>query len=392
MRTGFTSEQEHFRTEVAQWLEEQLSGPFASIRWLNKQMGMIPERREWEKVLGVAGWGAIGWPVEYGGRGASIAERVIFAEEYARAGAPGRIGYHGIELAGPTLIEFGTEAQKKRFLRPILHGEEFWAQGYSEPGAGSDLGGLRTKARLQQGKNGAEWVIEGQKIWATFAHMANWAFVLCRTEKGSKGSHGISFLLVPMDQPGVTCRPIRQLTGEAEFNEIFFDGARTSADNIVGQPGEGWKVAMGLLSHERGASSLAQQMTFRNELDKVIAAAKSNGTARDPLIRQRIADAHVGLKLMRYNALRTLSSSESQPREALIHKIYWSSWRKKLGELAMDVMGHAGLIASGPGYELGDLQKLFLQSRADTIHGGTNQIQRNIIAERGLGLPREPRG
>ena len=393
MRTGFTPEQERFRAEAAAWLEAQLSGPFASIRGWSKQMGMIPERRAWEKALGEAGWGAIGWPSEYGGRGASIAEQVIFAEEYARAGAPGRIGYHGIELAGPTIIHFGTETQKKRFLPPLLRGEEFWAQGYSEPDAGSDLTSLRARARLEHGPNGAEWVIEGQKTWTTFAQFANWAFVLARTEEGSQGSRGISFLLVPLDQPGVTLRPIRQITGEAEFNETFFDGARTAAENIVGKPGEGWKVATGLLAHERGASSLAMQMNFRNELDKIIAAAKANGAASDPLIRQRIADAHIGLKLMRYNALRTLSKEDTATlsREALIHKIYWGSWHRNLGELAMDVIGHTGLIASASEYDLDDLPKLYLQSRSDTIHGGTNQIQRNIIAERGLGLPREPR-
>lgn len=392
MRTGFTPEQERFRAESAEWLDEQLSGPFASIRWLPKRIGMVPERRDWEKALGAAGWGAIGWPRQYGGRGASIAEQVIFAEEYARAGAPGRIGYHGIELAGPTIIHFGTEAQKQRFLPPILRGEEFWAQGYSEPNAGSDLANIRTRARLEQGPQGPEWVIEGQKTWATFAHIADWAFVLCRTEEGSQGSRGISFLLMPLKQPGVTIRPIRQITGEAEFNDVFFDGARTAAGNIVGKPGEGWKVAMGLLSQERGASSLAMQMGFQNELDKVIAVAKANGAARNPLIRQRIADAHIGLKLMRYNALRTLSreNTQSLSREGFIHKIHWGTWRRKLGELAMDVLGPSGLTAAGPGYELDELPKLFLQGRADTIHGGTNQIQRNIIAERGLGLPREP--
>lgn len=393
MRTGFTPEQEQFRAEVAAWLEEQLSSPFASIRWWPKPLGMIAERRAWEKALGAAGWGAVGWPKEYGGRGASIAEQVIFAEEYARAGAPGRISYHGIELAGPTIIHYGTEEQKKRFLPPILRGEEFWAQGYSEPNAGSDLSSLRTRARLEQGPNGPEWVIEGQKTWTTFAQFANWAFVLARTEEGSQGPQGISFLLVPLDQPSITLRPIRQMTGEAEFNETFFDGARTAAENIVGKPGEGWKVATGLLAHERGASSLAMQMNFRNELNKIIAAAKANGAAKSPVIRQRIANAHVGLKLMRYNALRTLSkeSTAGLSREALIHKIFWGTWHRDLGELAMDVIGHGGLVSSGSGSDLDDLQKLYLQSRSDTIHGGTNQIQRNIIAERGLGLPREPR-
>ena len=388
MRTGFTPEQERFRNEVAQWLNEQLSGPFASIRGLTKQSAMIPERRAWERALGEAGWSAIGWPTHYGGRDASLAKQVIFAEEYARAGAPGRIGHIGVELAGPTLIHFGTEAQRQRFLPPILRGEELWAQGYSEPNAGSDLASIRTRARLEHGPNGPEWVIEGQKIWTSLAQHADWIFVLCRTEQGSEGPGGLSFLLVPLRQPGITICPIRQMTGDAEFNETFFDGARTLAENVVGAVGGGWKVAMGLLSHERGASSLAMQMSFRNELDHIVAAAKANGAARDPLIRQRIADAHIGLTLMRYNALRTLSNQdvESLSREAFIHKIYWATWHRKLGELAMDVLGPAGLLGEG------DLVQLYLHSRSDTIHGGTNQIQRNIIAERALGLPREPRG
>ncbi|OCC22491.1 acyl-CoA dehydrogenase [Croceicoccus estronivorus] len=394
MRTGFTPEQEAFRREVAEWLDDQLSGPFASIRNLASMSAMMPERREWERALGKGGWSAIGWPEEHGGRGASIAEQVIFAEEYARAGAPGRIGHIGVTLAGPTLIHFGTEEQKRRFLPAILSGEELWAQGYSEPNAGSDLANIRTKARLEDGPNGLEWVIEGQKIWTSLAQYAEWIFVLCRTEEGSQGPKGLSFLLVPLDQPGVTLRPIRQMTGDAEFNETFFDGARTAAANVVGQPGEGWKVAMGLLSHERGASSLAIQMTFRNELQKIIAAANANGAARDPLIRQRIATAHAGLKLMRFNALRTLSKGDNEmlSRESFIHKIYWGTWHKKLGELAMDVVGAPGLIAEGDAYAFGELPQIYLYTRSETIHGGTNQIQRNIIAERGLGLPREPRG
>ena len=394
MRTGFTPEQEEFRAECAAWLDGQLSGPFADLRHYTAMSGRIELRRAWEKALGAAGWSAIGWPKEHGGRGASIAEQVIFAEEYARAGGPGRIGHIGVALAGPTLIHFGSDEQKRRFLPPMLAGEELWAQGYSEPGAGSDLGGIRTRARLEHGPNGPEWVIEGQKIWTSLAQYADWIFVLCRTEEGSVGPKGLSFLLVPIDQPGVTLRPIRQMTGDAEFNETFFDGARTAAANIVGRPGDGWKVAMGLLSHERGASSLAIQMTFRNELRRLIDAANANGAARDPMIRQRIAKAHVGLKLMRYAALRTLSEDQDETlsREAFVHKIHWATWHKKLGELAMDVTGAPGMVAPGPDYAFGELPQLYLYTRAETIHGGTNQVQRNIIAERALGLPREPRG
>jgi alkylation response protein AidB-like acyl-CoA dehydrogenase len=394
MRTGFTPAQERFRSEAAGWLEAQLSGPFREIRGVTAASGMLERRKEWERALGAARWSCIGWPEEYGGRGASLAEQVIFAEEYARAGAPGRIGHMGIELAGPTILTFGTPEQKQRFLPPIARGEQLWCQGYSEPNAGSDLANVRTRAVLQEGASGREWVVNGQKIWTSFAQFADWAFVVCRTEEGSRGHRGLSYLLVPMHQPGVTVRPIRQLTGGAEFNETFFADARTAADNMVGAPGEGWKVAMGTLSFERGVSTLAQQMSFRNELRAIIAAAEANGLIHDPHIRQRVAHAHTGLKLMRYSALRMLSNAEAGKlsNEAYTYKIFWATWRKKLGELAVDVLGPRGEIARDAPYEWELLPRLFLGSRADTIYGGTNQIQRNIIAERALGLPREPRG
>lgn len=394
MRLGFTEREEAFRAEAAGWLEEQLSGPFSDIRWEPTQTGKIARRIEWEKALGAAGWSAIGWPEAYGGRSASLAEQVIFAEEYARAGAPGRVGHIGVELAGPTIIHFGTPAQRARFLPKIIAGEEFWAQGYSEPNAGSDLSNLRTRARLVDGPEGREWVIEGQKTWTSMANFCDWIVVLCRTGEGSAGPQGLSFLLVPLKQKAITLRPIRQMTGEAEFNETFFDGARTPAENIIGAPGEGWKVAMGLLSFERGVGTLGQQMSFTVEFNRMLAAAKVNGKANDPVIRQRIAESYAGLKVMRYTALRTLSetdNSSTQPA-AMGFKLYWASWHQKFGELAMDVLGSNGELAPEETYAFGPLTRTFLGARADTIYGGTNQIQRNIVAERALGLPREPRG
>jgi alkylation response protein AidB-like acyl-CoA dehydrogenase len=394
MQLGFTPAQERFRSEVAAWLEAQLAGAFRDIRGVTLLSGgMLARRQEWERALGAARWSCIGWPEEYGGRNASLAEQVIFAEEYARAGAPLRVAYMGVELIGPTLLAFGTPQQKQRFLPPIARGEEFWCQGYSEPNAGSDLAAVRTRARLQEGADGREWLVNGQKIWTSYAQFADWAFVLCRTEEGSQGHRGLSYLLIPMRQPGVTVRPIRQMTGGAEFNETFFADARTAADNIVGAAGEGWKVAMATLSFERGVSTLAQQMSFRNELRAIIAAAEANGQIHDPDIRQRLAHAHVGLKLMRYSALRMLSNAASGTlsNEAYTYKIFWASWRKKLGLLALDVLGPQGEIAAAPPYEWELLPRLFLGSRADTIYGGSSQIQRNIIAERALGLPREPR-
>jgi alkylation response protein AidB-like acyl-CoA dehydrogenase len=394
MKLGFTPQEEGFRLEAADWLEQQLSGPFKDLRGVKSHTAMFERRREWERALGDARWSCIGWPERYGGRNATLAEQVIFAEEYARAAAPGRIGHLGIELVGPTLLSFGTEAQKERFLPPIARGEELWCQGYSEPNAGSDLANVRTRARLEHGAGGAQWVIDGQKVWTSLAQFADWIFVLCRSEEGSRGNQGLSYLLAPVQQPGVRIRPIREMTGESAFNETFFEGARTAADNIVGAPGDGWKVAMGTLGFERGVSTLAQQMDFRNELDGVIAAACVNGLAADPLIRQRIAEAHIGLKIMRYSALRMLTNSASGAlsNEAYTYRLHWGVWRKKLGELAMDVLGPAGEIAAHAPYEWDELPRMFLFSRSDTIYGGTSQIQRNLIAERALGLPREPRG
>ncbi len=390
MRLGFTPEEEMFRAEAAHWLARQLDGPFSRLRGITNHTDAVKERREWEEALGEAHWSCIGWPEEYGGRNATLAEQVIFAEEYARAEGPARLGHIGVELAGPTILAFGSESQKRKFLPRIAAGRDIWCQGYSEPDAGSDLANIRTRAKF----DGVIWKIEGQKVWTSMAHFADWCFVLCRTEPGSRGSKGLSYLLVPMHQAGITARPIRQMTGESEFNEVFFDSAELAADNILGAPGEGWKVAMATLGFERGISTLGQQMTFRNELDAIVEAAKRNGKARDQLIRQRIAQSCIGLKIMRYNALRMLCSNSNGTLtvEALTYKLYWASWHRMLGELAMDVLGQSGEVTSGPAYTFPRLPSMFLRSRADTIYGGTNEIQRNIIAERGLDLPREARG
>ena len=389
MKLGFSAEQEQFRSEVSGWLNQQLSGPFADIHGLNLQTGMPERRLAWEQALGEARWSAIGWPEEYGGRGADLAEQVIFAEEYARAGGPTRLGHMGVELAGPTILHFGNDEQRRRFLPKIATGQEMWCQGYSEPGAGSDLSNVRTKATFEDGR----WVLEGQKIWTSLAQFADWCFVVCRSEPGSSGRAGLTYLLVPMDQPGVEVRPIRQMTGDEEFNEVFFNGAVTVGENVVGEPGDGWQVAMGTLSFERGVSTLAQQMHFKNELNAIIKIANDNGEARNPLIRQRIAKAWRGLQIMRASALRMLSGANSGTLSGpqYTYKIFWASWHRELGELAMDVMGQSGDIVNAD-YKMSELSRLFLFSRSDTIYAGTNQIQRNLIAERALGLPKEPRG
>ena len=397
MNTRFSEEDEAFRREVAEWLGESLSGEFAGVRGRGgpgDEHALLDERGAWERHLGRAGWTCVGWPSEAGGRGLSLTRQVIFYEEYARAGGPGRLGHIGEGLLGPTLIAFGSDAQKARFLPPILRGDEIWCQGYSEPNAGSDLANVQTRARLEDSGSGSEWVIDGQKVWTSWAEWADWCFVLCRTDPDAAPKHrGISYLLVPMDQDGVEVRPIVQITGDSEFSEVFYNGARTKADHLVGEVNGGWRVAMGTLAFERGASTLGQQMQFQNELDQIIEIARANGTAQDPLIRQRIADAWIGLRIQRYNALRTLSdSAEGELGPAsMITKIFWANWHRELGKLAMDVLGPESELAEGPPYKLSSLQRMYLFSRSDTIYAGSNEIQRNIISERALGLPREPR-
>lgn len=390
MKLGFSPQDELFRQECADWLNGQMAGEFSDIKGVTKLTGSPERRKEWEQQLAAHRWSCIGWPSQWGGRDATLAQQVIFAEEYARAGVPGRVNHIGVELAGPTILTFGTEEQKQRFLPGIAAGKTIFCQGFSEPNAGSDLASVRTKAKLE----GDEWVVNGQKIWTSLAHISDWIFVITRTEEGSKGPKGLTFLMMPIDQPGIEIRGIRQINGDAEFNETFFTDARCSADSLIGAVGDGWRIAMGLLAFERGVSTLGQQMGFRNELDEIIAAAKANGAANDPLIRQRLAKAEVGLRLMRYGALRMLSQTDHSRIDgaALTYKIQWASWRRNLGELAMDVLGQGGEISDHAEYEWDTLPNLFLFSRSDTIYGGTNQIQRNLIAERGLGLPREPRG
>lgn len=384
-----------FRERLRAWLEENLGGPFAHVRGQGgpgREHEAFDERLAWERHLADAGWNCLGWPVEHGGAGASLEEQVVFHEEYARAQAPARVSHLGQELLGPTLIAFGTPGQQRRFLPKIVKVEELWCQGYSEPGAGSDLAAVSTTATLAGNggttavegvADGGEWVLQGQKTWTSLAHVADWCFVLARTEPGSQRQHGLSYLLVPMRQPGIEVRPIRQLTGSSEFNEVFFDGARTAKDLVVGAPGDGWRVAMGTLAFERGVATLGQQVGFRRELTALTELARHNGAAEDPVIAERLARAWMGLEVMRAHAVRTLGSPA--PGVAEVSKLVWANWHRSLGELAMMVRGAESLVGEDP------WQRLYLFSRADTIYGGSNEIQRNIIAERVLGLPREAR-
>ncbi len=383
-----TVDDEVFRAEAQAWLAANIVGEFATLKGRggpgDEEIG-FDIRDRWERLLGEAGWIGLGWPVEHGGRNATVGQQIIWAEEYARAQAPGRVNHMGENLMGPTLIEHGTPEQCQRFLPGILRGEERWCQGYSEPNAGSDLANVQTKAVL----DGDQWVINGQKVWTSLAHVSHWCFVVARTEPGSVRHKGLSFLLVPMDQPGIEVRPIEQITGGGEFNEVFFADAVTEADLIIGEPGKGWGVAMDLLAFERGISTLAQQVGFERELEHLVALAQANGTAADPVLRQRLVQAHVGLQLMRWNGLRSMGSGVPGP-EASISKLFWGTWHSDLGELAMDIHGADAMIAEGFPYELTLDQKLFLFTRSETIYGGSNEIQRNVLGERVLGLPREP--
>lgn len=377
---------EVFRAEVRGWLADNLVGEFAKLRGLGgpgREHEAFVERLAWDRHLAAAGWTCLGWPVEHGGRGADLDQQVIFHEEYALADAPARVNHFGEQLLGPTLIAFGTPAQQRRFLPRIKAVEELWCQGYSEPGAGSDLASVSTSAV----RDGDEWLITGQKVWTSLAHVADWCFVLARTEPGSARHRGLSYLLVPMDQPDVQVRPIVQLTGDAEFNEVFFDGARTAGDLVVGEVGDGWRVAMGTLAFERGVATVGQQVGFRRELDRLTALARRTGAIDDPVLRERLTRARIGLEVMRAHAVRTLGTPD--PGTASVAKLLWANWHRDLGELAMEVLGAAGMIADA---EHDEWQRLFLFSRADTIYGGSNEIQRTIIAERVLGLPREPKG
>ena len=390
-----TPEEAAFRDEVRTWLTENLVGEFARI---GGSRGTADEehwdvRMEWERTLGEAGWIGLGWPKEYGGRGAGFSQQAIFAEEYTKANAPGRITFFGEGLLGPTLVAMGTEKQKQRFLPPILKATELWCQGYSEPDAGSDLANVKTKAIL----DGDEWVVTGQKVWTTFAHHADWCFVITRTDFDAPAHQGISYILVPMKQPGVSYRPLRQMTGAGEFNEVFFDEARTPADMVVGEVNGGWKTAMATLGFERGTAFLSMQLAFEREWQKVAEVARKNGAADDPVIRQRLAKAYAGVRIMAYNGMRMqtqLSKTGVVGPEASIGKLYWSTWHKNLGELTMDILGPAGQIVAEAGdgrYVLDDLQRSYMFSRSETIYAGSSEIQKNIIGERVLGLPREPR-
>jgi alkylation response protein AidB-like acyl-CoA dehydrogenase len=384
----FAPEDRPFAEEVRTWLAEHLVGEFADHRGVGgaDDAEAWDVRLRWEKELSAGGWLALTWPQEYGGRGATLSQEVIFEYEYAKARAPYRVGIQGTDLFGPTLLRFGSEEQKRRFLPRITAVEDFWGQGFSEPEAGSDLASVRTAARL----DGDEWVIDGQKIWMTFATSADWLYVLARTDPTAPKHKGLSLLMVPARQPGVDIRPITNMLGAGEFCEVFLTGARTRADLVVGQVNDGWRVALGALGVERGTLLLPMQLRFEREADALIGLARERTVSAS--LRHRIVDAWVAVHLMRTTNLRTLGEVlrgvEPGP-QATTSKVFASGWHQRLLDLALEVLADDAATV-GAGYHLNPWQRSYLISRAESIYGGTSQIQRNIIGERLLGLPKEP--
>jgi alkylation response protein AidB-like acyl-CoA dehydrogenase len=406
MDLAYPPEAEEFRGTIAGWLKENLPEG-----WGAKDFTMTPEQRkafneEWTEKLFAGGWICASWPTEYGGKGLTLLQQVVLNEEFARVGAPLRADFFGDTLVGPTILQWGTEEQKQQFIPGILKGEIAWCQGFSEPDAGSDLAGLKTRAEL----DGDEWVINGQKVWTTQAQYADYIFLLARTDASAPKHAGISYLLVPMKQPGVEVRPIEQIDGSAEFNEVFFTNVRCPKDNVVGGVNNGWKVAMTTLGFERGTSSTTGHRRFQREWDEILDAARTKGKTSDPLIRQRLARSWANIKIMQINGFRTLTDvlngTHTTANLGACNKMFWSEAHQETMLLAMDILGLEGQLLGGEevdedmvfggrrpkaSYAVDKLQSLYFFSRSETIWGGSAEIQRNIVGERALGLPKEPK-
>ncbi len=385
-----TPEEAKFRSELRAWLEENIPH-----EW--KERGHVAGRtdedisKQWSKKLYEAGYSGLTWPEEFGGVGAPYTHQAIFLEEAARAEPPEHIGVIGVGMAGPTIIAHGTDAQKKRYLQPILSGEEVWCQGFSEPGSGSDLASLRTKGV----DDGDSFVVNGQKVWSSFAHIADWCILLVRTDPDAPKHEGITYLLVDMHSPGVEVRPLKQITGDPEFNEIFFSDVRVPKDNVLGEINQGWKVAMTTLLHERGTLGFALTARLEVMVRHLIDLAKQtsvNGhtAAEDPLFRDRIVDQWIQLQALRftnYRALTGLVKTGVPGPEGSIAKLHWSETNQRLTKLALEILGPVSQIDEGGTWN-GFWQYQQLRSRGNTIEAGTSEVLRNIIAERVLGLPR----
>jgi len=409
MDLTFPSEAEDFRAEIRKWLEANLPDG-----WFDPGFELTDEARkrfnvEWPAKLFEGGWICATWPEEYGGKGLTTMEGVVLAEEFARAKAPMRGDFFGDTLVGPTLLQWGSEEQKREFLPGILQGRTRWCQGFSEPDSGSDLASLTTSAVL----DGDEWVINGQKVWTTGGHHADYCFLLTRTDKEAPKHKGISYLLVPMRQSGVEVRGITQPDGTAEFCEVFFSDARCPKDNVVGGVNNGWKVANSTLAFERGQSATTGYRRFEEEYRLLVEAARDNGRIADRHIRQRLADYFTRIQILRFNGLRGLTAALNGSKDSGVialgasNKMFWSEMHQRAMELALDVFGaDSMLIDTGPesgswpgalrdrrrdGYPVSPMMSAFFFSRSETIWGGTSQIQRNIVGERVLGLPKEPR-
>jgi alkylation response protein AidB-like acyl-CoA dehydrogenase len=388
-------EEARFRGEVRSWLLEHLPPGWGTPAFgLPEPMDeRVAFAREWQRMLHAGGWAGLDWPREYGGRGASVIESMIWGEEYARAQAPNLIMLSvGPSLVGPTLIDHGQEWQRRRFLEPILTGAEIWCQGFSEPNAGSDLAALRTRGDLV----GDEVVVTGQKIWTSFAQHAQWCILVVRTDPNAPRHRGLTFLLVDMASPGITIRPLKEMTGEDWFNEVFFDGVRVPRANVVGEVGRGWDVVVSTLSHERGSS--AQHARLEVEVERLCRLAKRVFYRGAPAsqhveVRQRLAELLTGVATLRMTAYRNASTRQETGGpgpEGSIMKVAWSELDQKVKETASEILGLAGLVAEGDplAVESGYWAHELLWSRAATIYAGTSEIQRNIIAQRALGLPR----
>ena len=409
MDLAYTPDAESFRSEIRAWLTENLPQG-----WFDEGFEMTPDDRArfnagWPTKLHAGGWICATWPTEYGGKGLTVMQGVVLAEEFARARAPMRADFFGDTLVGPTILQWGTEHQKQQFLPKILRGETRWCQGFSEPDSGSDLASLKAGAVL----DGDEWVINGQKVWTTQAQHADYVFLLARTDPDATKHKGISYLLLPMRQPGVEVRPIIQPDGTAEFNEVFFDNARCPKDNVVGGLNNGWVVANTTLAHERGMSATTGYRRFEDEYKLMRAAAERNGAIADPVIRQRLVRFYSKVQIIRINGLRALTATLQKKKDpgvaalGAINKMFWSEMHRDAMELALDINGaDAMLIDTGSvtgawpatarlqrrdRYPVSPMMSAFFFSRSETIWGGTAEIQRNIVGERALGLPREPR-
>ena len=389
MDLKFSSEDEAYRLKLRQWLEDHLPTEPAPV----DQDASFAHRRKWQRKLSEHGWIGIHWPKAYGGQGATLIQQAIYAQEMARAKAPVPANGLGISIVGPTLIDHGTEEQKKRFIPKILNADEIWCQGFSEPNSGSDLASLQTKAVL----DGDAFVVNGQKIWTSLGQYADWCILLVRTDPDAPKHRGITFLLCDMHTPGVTVRPLKQITGHAEFNETFFDNVRIPRDNIVGELNGGWRIAMTTLTYERGISTLATQVRMKQHLESMLDYARNtrrNGhrLAEDPFTRQQLAQAHIRVEIMLMNLYRTITSQlRGQPPgpEASLAKLYWSELDKWMQEVGMSLQGPYSQLMRDSKYAVdGDWQYNFLRSRAGTIYSGTSEIQKNIIGERVLGLPK----